>query len=182
VKTVKMRTIKVSSHFLLERLQGKPTTQNLNLPSDTELLYIKYDMLSGQVLALVRSDTFEDIADTYPIPEIAQVNMPKPVLSATPAQKTETKTMLTFKSENTVPKKILVSQKPKSNTGLMEEEFNADQRKLLSFSMDGDFVVVKPVKFLKAEWDDINEVVRSLGGRWVKGDIISYWEIPLKQN
>ncbi len=34
--------------------------------------------------------------------------------------------------------------------------------------------------FLKAEWDDINEVVRSLGGKWVKGDIISYWEIPLQ--
>jgi hypothetical protein len=38
--------------------------------------------------------------------------------------------------------------------------------------------VVKPVQFLKAEWEDINEVVRSLGGKWVKGDIISYWEIP----
>ena len=61
----------------------------------------------------------------------------------------------------------------------MEEEFSAEQRKLLSFSVDGNFLVVKPVKFLKAEWDDINEVVRSLGGRWVKGDIISYWEVPL---
>ena len=39
--------------------------------------------------------------------------------------------------------------------------------------------MVKPVMFLKAEWEDINEVVRSLGGKWVKGDIISYWEIPL---
>jgi hypothetical protein len=36
------------------------------------------------------------------------------------------------------------------------------------------------VTFLKTEWDDINEVVRSLGGKWVKGDIISYWEIPLQ--
>jgi hypothetical protein len=41
--------------------------------------------------------------------------------------------------------------------------------------------VVKPIQFLKAEWEDINEVVRSLGGKWVKGDIISYWEIPLQQ-
>jgi hypothetical protein len=40
--------------------------------------------------------------------------------------------------------------------------------------------VVKPVQFLKAEWDDINDVVRGLGGKWVKGDIISYWEIPLE--
>ena len=53
-----------------------------------------------------------------------------------------------------------------------------DQRKLLSFKVEGEFVIVKPVQFLKEEWEDINEVVRSCGGRWVKGDIISYWEIP----
>ena len=63
----------------------------------------------------------------------------------------------------------------------MEEEFSQEQRKLLSFTVDKEYLVVKPVKFLKAEWDDINEVVRSLGGRWVKGAIISYWEIPLQQ-
>jgi hypothetical protein len=68
---------------------------------------------------------------------------------------------------------------PKRNTNLMEEEFSMEQRKLLSFTVEGNYVIVKPAKFLKAEWDDINEVVRSVGGRWVKGDIISYWEIPL---
>jgi hypothetical protein len=61
----------------------------------------------------------------------------------------------------------------------MENEFSPEQQKLLSFTTKGDCVVVKPVSFLKAEWDDINETVRSLGGKWVKGDIISYWEIPL---
>ena len=63
----------------------------------------------------------------------------------------------------------------------MENEFSPDQRKVLSFTVKGDYVIVKPIQFLKAEWDDINEVVRSLGGKWVKGDIISYWEIPLQQ-
>jgi len=62
----------------------------------------------------------------------------------------------------------------------MENEFTPDQRKLLSFTVKEDAVVVKPVVFLKAEWDDINDVVRGIGGRWVKGDIISYWEIPLQ--
>ena len=46
------------------------------------------------------------------------------------------------------------------------------------YVVEGEFVIVKPVQFLKEEWEDINEVVRSCGGRWVKGDIISYWEIP----
>jgi len=40
-------------------------------------------------------------------------------------------------------------------------------------------VIVKPTLFLKEEWNDINDVVKSLGGKWVKGDIINYWEIPL---
>jgi hypothetical protein len=62
----------------------------------------------------------------------------------------------------------------------MENEFSPDQRKFLSFTVKGDVVLVKPVTFLKAEWEDINEVVRSLGGKWVKGDILSYWEIPLQ--
>jgi hypothetical protein len=79
--------------------------------------------------------------------------------------------------EPTAAKKTLEQKKP--NTSLMEEEFSEAQRKLLSFSVDRNFLVVKPAKFLKAEWDDINEVVRSLGGKWVKGDIISYWEVPL---
>jgi hypothetical protein len=65
---------------------------------------------------------------------------------------------------------------------MMEEEFTPEQRKLLSFKVEGDFVIVKPIQYLKAEWNELNEVVRSLGGKWVKGDIISYWEIPLQQS
>jgi hypothetical protein len=181
VKTVKMRTIKLSSRVLLEKLQGKPSAQTLNIPNDAELLDIKYDLFSGQVIAAVRSEAFEDIPETYPIPELA-VAAPGATTRSAPSvsvQKTKSKSTLISEAEPMVLKKTFVSPKPKSNTGLMEEEFSMEQRKVLSFSLDGDFVVVKPVKFLKAEWDDINEVVRSIGGRWVKGDIISYWEIPL---
>jgi hypothetical protein len=62
----------------------------------------------------------------------------------------------------------------------VEKEFSAEQRALLSFTVEGDYVVVKPVQYLKAEWDEINDVVRSVGGKWVKGDIISFWVIPLQ--
>ena len=74
----------------------------------------------------------------------------------------------------------LPQPQPSRMASKMENEFSPEQRKLLSFTAKEDCVVVKPVMFLKAEWDDINEVVRSLGGKWVKGDIISYWEIPLQ--
>jgi hypothetical protein len=72
-------------------------------------------------------------------------------------------------------------QSPLSQTAnRTEQEFTPEQRRLLSFKTDGDCVIVKPTQFLKGEWEDINEVVRSLGGKWVKGDIISYWEIPVQ--
>ena len=179
VSALKMRMLKFSSEFLIERLQGKQSILASNLPSDIELLDIKYDLITGQVLVVVRSDSFEDIMETYPLPEFVVT------FSATPKNATllttlkgETKQTLatsSFRSETGTVKKV----QHKLNTNLMEEEFSLEQRKLLNFTVDGDYVVVKPIKFLKAEWDDINEVVRSLGGRWVKGDIISYWEIPL---
>ena len=167
----------------MEKLQGKHSLTILNLPNDVELLDIKYDLASGQVLAIVRSDSFDDVAETYPIPEF-RTNVaadaktaPKPATSI----KTEINRSIRVKPELSPTRKALVQQKQNSNKSLMEEEFTPEQRKLLSFSVDGEFIVIKPIKFLKAEWDDINEVVRSLGGRWVKGDIISYWEIPIQQ-
>jgi hypothetical protein len=66
------------------------------------------------------------------------------------------------------------------DTREVEEEFSPEQRKLLSFTVKGEYVIVKPIQFLKAEWEDINDVVRSLDGRWVKGDLGSYWAIPRK--
>ena len=145
-----------------------------NLPSDTELLDLKFDLFSKQVLAIVRSDSFEDVAESYPIPEFNLTNTaesktaPKPTATVKPESKPEPKPT---SAKPTQPSKTAIK---------MENEFSPEQRKLLSFTVKGDYVVVKPIQFLKAEWEDINEVVRSLGGKWVKGDIISYWEIPLQ--
>ena len=188
---MKMRTIKLTPKFLMDSLQGKPGACASNLPSDVELLSIKHDFSSGQVEAIVRSDNFEDITDAYPIPEFKLSYSPTQKTSSsittiqkntslpiTHAMKPEPKPAAMLQPEPVVAKKTGAQNRP--GTNLMEEEFSAEQRKLLSFSVDGSFLVVKPVKFLKAEWEDINEVVRSLGGKWVKGDIISYWEVPLE--
>jgi hypothetical protein len=48
---------------------------------------------------------------------------------------------------------------------------------LLSFTADGEYVIIKPNQYLKNEWDEINDTVRSLGGKWTKGDSFSYWAI-----
>jgi hypothetical protein len=172
---MKMRMIKLNPEFLMQALQGKTETFASNLPNDVELLDIKYDLFSGQVFAVVRSDSFEDVADAYPIPEFkvayaksvkgevqptkSVVLKPKPAVVAKPAEKP----------------RVQADQDVRG----VEEEFSPEQRELLSFNVDGDYVVIKPVEYLKAEWGEINDVVKSLGGRWVKGDIISFWEVPL---
>ncbi len=169
---MKMRLIKLNPEFLMEALRGKSAAFTSNLPDNVELLDIKYDLFSKQILAIVRSDSFEDVAESYPIPEFN-------VTYATSAKTVSQPATIT----KPAPAPIVKTQtRPKRDTSMMEEEFTPEQRKLLSFKVEGDFVIVKPIQYLKAEWNELNEVVRSLGGRWVKGDIISYWEIPLQQS
>jgi hypothetical protein len=95
---------------------------------------------------------------------------PKPAPAA--VLKPEPKPAPLFRTEPPKKPQNLYSSK-------VEDEFSPDQRRLLSVKVEGDCVVVKPTQFLKAEWDDINDVVKSLGGKWVKGGIISYWVVPL---
>lgn len=176
---MKLRIIKLTPERFVQTLQGKAISPNL--PRDTEILDAKVDLFSKQVTLLVRSDTFSDVADSMPIPEfdlepsLTQLkDIPKTIVNAKPEKKIEPKPSPTLAK--------LVPPQPDANRWAlkMENEFSPDQRKLLSFMVKGDVIVVKPISFLKAEWEDINEVVRSLGGKWVKGDIISYWEIPLQ--
>jgi hypothetical protein len=173
---MKMRMIKLDPDFLMKAIQGKAAAFASNLPDDAELLDVKYDLFAKQVFAIVRSDSFEDAADAYPIPELnvtyassgkAETKPePKPATIATPepkpAQKTPTPTSQDVRA--------------------VKEEFSPEQLELLSFRVNGDYIVVKPVQYLKDEWNEINDVVRSLGGKWVKGDFGSYWEIPLQQS
>ena len=171
---MKLRIIKLTPELIIQLLQGKQASFSSNLPSDTELLDLKMDLFTKQVLAVVRSDDFADIAESSPIPEFT--------LETSTEQKAASKPLITAKVELKPEVKIAAAKTVQSSKPeiKMENEFSPDQRKLLSFQVKGDFVIVKPIQFLKEEWEDINEVVRSLGGKWVKGDIISYWEIPLQ--
>ena len=170
VENMKMRMIKLKPGVLMEALQGKAASFTSNLPDDLELLDIKYDLFSKQVLAIVRSDSFDDVAESYPIPEFN--------ITYTTSAKAESK-LATSKPE---AKPIEKTQAQRSyGTSAVEEEFSPEQRELLSFIVDGDYVIVQPIQYLKAEWNEINDVVRSLGGKWVKGDISSYWVIPMQQ-
>lgn len=164
----------------MQLLQGENLASNL--PADAELLDVKLDWFAKQVLILIRSESFQDVSESLPFPEFALSAVPETKLTPKPAAVSP----MAAKPEIRVEPKIAVSKlvppqpDPSRWASKMENEFSPDQRKLLSFTVRNDVMVVKPVSFLKAEWEDINEVVRGLGGKWVKGDIISYWEIPLQ--
>jgi hypothetical protein len=180
-ENMKMRTLKLTPTFLVEALQGKAASFVTNLPEDAQLLDLKFDLCTNQVFAVIRSDSFDDIAELYPIPELKLVysatlkTATQPTLVSKPA---ESKTVAVAKPQAEPPKKV--STQPRPTTNAVEQEFTPEQRKLLSFKTEDDCVIVKPTQFLKSEWEDINAVIKSLGGKWVKGDMISYWEIPLQ--
>ena len=167
---MKMRMIKLTPESLMRAMRGKADPSILSLPEDTELMDIKYDLFTKQVIAIVRSDSFEDVLESHPIPEF----------NATNPTKTKTTPQITPSPKPEVDTVKRTQVQPSRYTSRIEDEFTPEQRKLLSFRVEGNCVIAKPIQFLKAEWDDINETVKSLGGKWVKGDIISYWAIPLQ--
>lgn len=179
---MKMRMIKLTPEALTKALQGKAEAFASNLPDDVELLDIKYDVFSKQVYAVVRSNSFEDITESQPIPELNLTYSASTKTTVQPTANTKTEPQPTTVPKPEVNFASQTQTQPTRNTNEMEEEFSPEQRKLLSFKVEGDYLIVKPIQFLKAEWDDINEVVRSLGGKWIKGDIISYWTVPLQQS
>jgi len=164
---MKMRMIKLHPKFLIETLQGKASSFTSNLPDDIELLDVKYDLFSKQVSAVIRSDSFEDVAESYPIPEFNVIYTTNP--------KTETQLTTNSKPGSEPTEKTPVQ--PRQDTSAVEKEFSSEQRNLLSFTVDGEYVTIKPNQYLKSEWDEINDTVRSLGGKWMKGDNFSYWAI-----
>lgn len=184
---MKIRIIKLGPEFLIKALRGRTNSFVANLPDDAELLGIKYDLFSNQVLAIIRSDGFEDAAESAPIEEFTATYAPEFELAYVPSSeepqaKANSKILFAINSKTEFQsiKETQILQNPDITD--VEEEFTRDQLKLLTFTLKDENVIVKPTQFLKTEWDDINDVVKSLGGKWVKGDTISYWAIPLRQS
>ena len=170
-------------------LRGKTNSFASNLPDDTELLDIKYDLFSNQVFAIIRSDSFEHAPESCSPPEFDVICTPEFNLGRAPSSK---EPQPTTSSKIQLP--ITISSKPEiqpikelriqssQDLSEVEKEFTPEQRKLLSFTVKDEYVTIKPIQFLKEEWDDLNDVVRSLGGKWVKGNESSYWAIPRRQS
>src|SRR5271157_1139427 len=88
---MKIRVIKLTPEQLMKLLQGEASAFASNLPGDAELLDLKFDLFFRQVLAVVRSDSFEDVAEGCPTPELK--------LTKSSASKAAPKPTTTFKAE-----------------------------------------------------------------------------------
>jgi hypothetical protein len=205
---MKHRILKLTPEELVRALQGKQT-QQLNFPLDVELINIQYNVVAKQVVAVIRSDSFEDAPEGTPTPEFThktsvlhqQAKTTNTVMSTVDILDTASTEALVNQVNPVVQQKSLVQtltanssssltsisagvktlgSKPEVNidTCGFEDEFTKEQRKLRKFTSNGDFIIVKPVQFLKTEWEDINDTVKSIGGKWVKGGTIDYWAIP----
>lgn len=186
---MKMRMIKLRPELLIKILRGKTNSFASNLPEDTELLDIKYDLFSNQVFAIIKSDSFEHAPESCSTPEFDVIYTPEFNINCASSSKESQPT-----TSSKIQPPIMMGSKPEiqpmkelriqSNQDLsdVETEFTPEQRKLLSFTVKDEYVTIKPIQFLKEEWDDINDVVRSLGGKWVKGNEGSYWAIPRRQS
>jgi hypothetical protein len=201
---LKHKILKLTPEELIRALQGN-TTQH-NYPTDTELIDIKYDAFTKQVTTIIRSNTFEEVPEGTPTPEYTHKTTTNPQQPQTPTiTDTPTKTP-TNNQTTTIQQKSLIQTltatptQPTSSTSIgtgvktlgpkpetkldtcgFEDEFTKEQRKVLKFTSSDDYVIVKPTQFLKTEWEDINDTVKSIGGKWVKGATIDYWAIPKKQ-
>ena len=166
---MKMRILKLDPTLFVEMLRGTKKSNISNLPNNLELIDIKFDLFSDQIQVVVRSDDFEDVANSYPIPNFKiSTAVSPPVIS---------RSSVTSKPYSKVTKTPVVNTNKVISA--YQKEFNPDQLGLLSFTVKGDYLIVKPVQYLKNEWNEINEVVKNIGGEWIKGSIISYWKIPI---
>ena len=201
---MKQRILKLTPEELMRVLQGK--TAHLALPMDAELINIKYDAFSKQVVAVIRSDAFGEDIEGAPILELPRKAPPQTLTSMS------TSTVDATQKSPVVPQSASLLQRPliqplnasnqqvppvnsmgvgvktlgpKPEVGVdtcgFEGEFTKEQRRVLKFISEGDYVIVKPTQFLKTEWEDINDTVKSIGGKWVKGATIDYWVIPKNQ-
>lgn len=164
--SMKFKILNLNQKSFIEVLRGTEKSNITNLPDDVELIDIKYDLFSGQIQIIVRSDDFKD-SDSYPIPNLKNSSVHTPLIVSKPLEASKPKVLETPSVNSN---KIISAYK---------KEFNPEQIELLNFSAKGDYLIVKPAQYLKNEWNEINEVVKNIGGEWIKGSIISYWKIPI---
>ena len=84
---------------------------------------------------VVRSDSFEDVAESMPVPEFKLSKTAETKSAPKPAAPTKPQAMPTPEPKSKVAK--LPQPQPSRMASKMENEFSPEQRKLLSFTVKG---------------------------------------------
>jgi len=92
-----------------------------------------------------------------------------------------------FSDATTVGRKLRKGKKPKpqaatkADVETIKANFPSDLAQLLSFQVEGQFVVLKPTKFLGSEnFGKIASVVRDSGGEYVSAGRESHFRVPIR--
>jgi len=73
------------------------------------------------------------------------------------------------------PKPVQPTPQPKPQT----PPAPSDQEEDLEYINNAGVLIIKPKKYLSTErWNEVNKKVKVDGGKWVKNDKDSHWEVP----
>jgi hypothetical protein len=153
-----VKALKFTSEFLIELLRRDPSLSS-SLPVDAELVDIKFDLLSQEVLAFVRSDSLIETASSESAFEKQEV-----------ASSAKDEGMQCTSVAKLTPCRIAER---------LQNELVSKYGKLLSFSVKSNNLIAYPVYPLGVERGEIDAFVKNCGGRWIEAEVSSYWEIPL---
>jgi hypothetical protein len=156
---MKIKEFKIKPESLIALLRQDPIL-GANLPKDTELIDLKFDLLSNQAVVIVRSDLFTH-KDKGEI-ELSSLKEESIALK-TPAglQCTSQHKSTPCKIADTIKREL------------------SQYSEVLNFSMRANCVIAEPNRTLEDKWVEIDKLVQDMGGRWINDKVSSYWEIPV---
>jgi hypothetical protein len=156
---MKVKALKLTPELFKKFLLQEPTLSE-NLPKDIELVDLKLDLLSNQIIAVLRSDQFSNDASDL-------VNKKEPLPpKETSANKTNTQCTSIHKLS---PCKIAES---------IKKEFSQYHR-VLNFSINGKYIIATPTHDVGSQWGKIDKLVKEFGGKWIESQTTSFWEMPI---
>jgi hypothetical protein len=152
--TMSIKQLRLPSELIIQSIIND-SSLGANISLGAKLIDLKFDLLSNQVLATILSDPTAP-PKKYPPPTDEQGLV----------------------SEDEMKCSSLAKLTPCKIAERIQKELSTYSDKL-QLTVKSKFIIAKPTGALSSEWEEINNLVTDIGGKWVKGENSSYWEIPI---
>ena len=149
-----IKQLKISSNSVLQLILKDNSLSSDTV--DTRLLDLKYDLLSDTVLATILIDHKVGQEIVNPDKKVAEEKSSEDEMSCNSIAK-----LTPCKIVDRIQKEL--------------SKYN----NLLDFTIKQKSVIVKPKPLLVDDQNEVDNLIASLGGRWVESEENSYWEIPI---